>query len=351
MLRQEVGTVAHVTIKNWAGRNWWKVGAITITGWTALFMGVLEPLNANRQMAEQRATGLAAVEWDPVSLWRAPAWHSLLRPKILRVREQRVSLPRPPFLLAMSAQSASAGDSTTDERKITHITSLEIEVKSPAECAEKIRDLATTLGGYLVSSEVSGSDDAPNSAITIRVPAARFDEVRTAIIKLAARIESEKSDATDVTKDYVDREARLRNLRASENQYLAIMRRAASVKDTLEVDNKLGEVRGQIEQQQAEFAALARQVETVLIAVTLHAEADAQVFGIHWRPLYQVKLGARDGLESLADYVSSMTAVLFRLPAVLLWLATIIFATVMGWRIMWWVWQRFFRVPQRANGN
>jgi hypothetical protein len=251
----------------------------------------------------------------------------------------------------MSAQSASIGDSTDDERKIAHTTSLEIEVKNPAECAEKIRDLATALGGYLVSSEVSGSDDAPNSAITIRVPAARFEEARTAIRKLAARIESEKSDATDVTKDYVDREARLRNLRVSEEQYLAIMRRSTSVKDTLEVSAKLGEVRGQIEQQQAEFTALARQVETVSIAVALHAQADAHVFGTRWRPLYQLKLGARDGLESLADYVSSMTAVLFRLPAFLLWLATIVFATVMGWRIMRRVWRRFFRVPQKANGT
>lgn len=343
--------MADVAIKNWAGRNWWKVGAITITGWTALFMGVLEPLNGKRQMAEQRATGLGAVEWDPVSLWRAPAWHNLSRPRILHVREQRFSLPRPPLLLAMSAPGASAGDSTSDERKITHTTSLEIEVKSPAECAEKIRDLARALGGYLVSSEVSGSDDAPNSAITIRVPAARFDEARTAIKKLAVRIESEKSDATDVTKDYVDREARLRNLRASEEQYLAIMRRAASVKDTLEVSEKLGGARGQIEQQQAEFAALVRQVETVSIVVILHAEADAQVFGIRWRPLYQVKLGARDGLESLEDYVSSMTAVLFRLPAFLLWLATIIFATVTGWKIMRWVWRRFFRVPQKADAT
>jgi hypothetical protein len=252
----------------------------------------------------------------------------------------------------LNGQIASSGDTTgDDQRKITHSVSMEIEVKSPAECAEKIRELATTLGGYLVTSEVGGTDDAPNSTIGIRVPAALFDEARIAIRKFAVRIVNEKSEANDVTTDYVDREARLRNLRASEDQYLAIMKRAATVKDTLEVSGKLGEVRGQIEQQQAEFAALSRQVETVSITVTLHAEADAQVFGIHWRPLYQVKLGARDGLESLADYLSSMTAALFRLPAVLLWLATITLATAVAWRIMCGVWRRFFRVPQGASGN
>jgi len=39
-------------------------------------------------------------------------------------------------------------------------------------------------------------------------------------------------------------------------------------------------VRGEIDQQQAEFDALSKQVETVAITVSLRAEADAQVFGL-----------------------------------------------------------------------
>jgi hypothetical protein len=49
---------------------------------------------------------------------------------------------------------------------------------------------------------------------------------------------------------------------------------------------------GVIEQQQAEFEALSKQVETVAITVSLHSEAKANVFGLHWRPLYELKLPA-----------------------------------------------------------
>src|SRR5258708_29521060 len=199
------------------------------------------------------------------------------------------------------------------------------------------------MGGFVVTSGVRGNQDGPGAAVTLRVPTLRFEETSREIKRLATRVEKEKAEANDVTKDYVDREARLHNLRAQEKQYLSILNHATSVKDTLEISEKLGEVRGQIEQQQAEFVALAKQVETVALAVSLRAEADAQVFGIHWRPLYQLKLGARDGLESLADYVASMSTALFRLPAVLLWLATIIFAAAIGWRITRWAWRRFFR--------
>ena len=71
-----------------------------------------------------------------------------------------------------------------------------------------------------------------------------------------------------MTKQYIDQGARLRNLQAEERQYLAILKRAATVKDTLEVSGKLDEVRSAIEQQQAEFDALSRQTETVAIAAT-----------------------------------------------------------------------------------
>ena len=92
--------------------------------------------------------------------------------------------------------------------------------------------------------------------------------MRAEIRQLGLRVENERLDAQDVTKQYVDQEARLRNLRAGEAQYLSILKHASTVSDTLEVA-KLNEVRGEIEQQQAEFDALSKQVETVAITVSL----------------------------------------------------------------------------------
>jgi len=105
------------------------------------------------------------------------------------------------------------------------------------------------------------------------------------------------------------------------------------VKDTLDVSEKLNAVRGEIEQQQAEFEALSKQVETVAITISLHSEAEAQVFGLHWRPLYEIKLAMMQGLEGLADYATSMFSFVCYLPAILLWLATILGGTALGWKI------------------
>lgn len=205
------------------------------------------------------------------------------------------------------------------------------------------------MDGYLVLSEIGNDQYAPGGTITFRVPVLRFEEMRAELKKLAARVESEKAEASDVTKDYVDKGARLRNLQAQEAQYLTILKRAVTVKDTLEVSDKPSQVRGQIEQRQAEFAALAKQVETVAIAVSLSAEADTQVFGIHWRPLNELKLAVRDGLDSLASYATIMTAALFRLPAFLLWIATTVLVASMALRSTRWVHKTFF--AKRSMGN
>lgn len=152
-----------------------------------------------------------------------------------------------------------------------------------------------------------------------------------------------------MTKQYVDQSARLRNLRAQETQYLGILKQAKTVKDTIEVSEKLDEVRSEIETQQAEFDALSKQVETVALTITLRAEAEAQVFGLHWRPLYQLKLAARQGIDSVGDYALAMTSLLFYLPSIVLWLATILLGAAAGWRILKWVGWALFVAKARPT--
>jgi hypothetical protein len=235
-----------------------------------------------------------------------------------------------------------------DDRKLVRTESLGLIVKTPAETTETIIRTAQVAGGFLVTSNLNGGADATSASLCIRVPAEKFEEVRAQIRKLCLRAESENIDAQDVTKQYVDQEARLRNLRAQEQQYLGILRKAATVKDTLEVSDKLNEVRGAIEERRAEFEALSKQVATVAINITLRAESDAQVFGLNWRPLYQLKIAAREGLDGFGEYVASMTTFLFHLPTILLWLFTILGVAAVGWRILKWTARRLFTSPKTA---
>jgi hypothetical protein len=305
----------------------------------------LEPLNHAREIASQRQTGLGAVAGggDLTSLWRQS---NILGDKSSGIAQSQYRAYRAiPQQAAMFQLGAGSSEAKTLDRKLVRNDSLQLIVKSPVDAAESARQIAEASGGYLVSSQISGAAEAATASVSIRVPVDHFEEVRSALRKLAVRIDSDSLDAQDVTKEYVDREARLRNLEAQEQQYLSTMKRAATVKDTLEVSDKLNEIRGQIEQQRAEFDTLSRQIETVAISVRLYSDAEDQVLGIHWHPLYRVKLAMRDGLSGLSEYLASMTTFAFLLPTILLWLMTLVAGAAIAWRFLGWAISTFFRSP------
>src|SRR5205807_8705640 len=78
------------------------------------------------------------------------------------------------------------------ERKMVRTSTLDVVVRKPGEAAEEIRRLAERLGGFLVSSQISGGPHATSGSLTIRVPAERFEEARTEIRKLSLRIDAER---------------------------------------------------------------------------------------------------------------------------------------------------------------
>jgi hypothetical protein len=233
------------------------------------------------------------------------------------------------------------GDPIVAGRKIIRTSSFTMVVQHPSEAAREITALAESLGGYVETAN-GGDQNATSGTLTIRVPATRFEQVQAGIRKVGLSVENERVDAQDVTRQYVDQDASIRNLRAEEAQYLTILKQATTVKDMMLVSEKLSQVRGQIERQEAEFNALSRQVETVAIAISLRTESEAQVFGLNWRPGYQLKLALHDGLESVATYATAMTTFLFYLPAALLWVGTILILALASWRIWQWVDRRWF---------
>jgi hypothetical protein len=253
-----------------------------------------------------------------------------------------------PGVATLSAPAAKAALGLTltpaPDRKIVRTTAISLIVQHPAEAAEKMRTLAENFGGYLETSQISGGSDAAAS-LTLRVPVAHFEEARAEIRKLGLRVENETLNAQDVTMQYVDQQATLRNLHAEEAQYLEILKRAAKVSDALEVSEKLSEVRGQIEQQQSEFNALSKQTELVAISLSLQTEPPPQTFGLNWRPMLQLKLALHDGLEGVANYATAMIGVLFFLPAVILWVGTIAGSLALGWKLLTWIRRRWFPTP------
>jgi hypothetical protein len=160
-------------------------------------------------------------------------------------------------------------DELTKDRKIVKTGSITLEVADIAETMDEVADMADELSGYVVSSYKHEYERGVLGHITIRVPVEKFDEAFARLRQLAIAVPYETTTATDVTEEYVDLEAQLSNLLATEAQYLALMEKAETVEEMLKVQSELSKVRGQIEQIEGRMQYLEQTSETALIEVTL----------------------------------------------------------------------------------
>ncbi len=168
-----------------------------------------------------------------------------------------------------SNTGASEPGGTTIERKIVKTGDITLEVEDIAETIDKVAELADELDGYVVSSHKSENGKRTSGYITIRVPADRFNEAFDRLRQLAINVPSESTQAKDVTEEYIDLQARLHNLEATETQYLALLEKAKTVEEMLKVQRELSNVRGQIEQIEGRMKYLERTSDMSLIEVTL----------------------------------------------------------------------------------
>jgi hypothetical protein len=128
--------------------------------------------------------------------------------------------------------------------------------------------------------------------------------------ELAIRVESESTDSQDVTEQYIDLEARLKNAEATESQYLALLDRATDVEDILKIYDSLSRVRSEIEQIKGRMQYLERTSSMSLISVRLEPEASA-------KPL------ARAGWSVLEEFKSAIRGIVIFgqwLGTVVIWL-------------------------------
>ncbi len=165
-----------------------------------------------------------------------------------------------------------------ETRMIVRTAEIALVVNDVATTLDRVADLAAGLGGYVVSSKQWKEEERLVGIITIRVPAEDFAGAMETLRGLAADVTHEETLAKDVTEEYVDLSAKLRNLEATEEQLLRLMEKAEKVEDILNIQRELSRTRGEIEQTKGRMQYLERTSATSLIRVQLNqAELEARL--------------------------------------------------------------------------
>lgn len=160
---------------------------------------------------------------------------------------------------------------TVGERMIVRTGNISLVVADVVDARDEIARMAVRLDGFVVSSWISGEEEEMRGEISIRVPDGRFEPALAELRNLAVRVKSESTNSQDVTEEYIDLSAKLKNLEATEEQYLRLMEKAERVEDILNVQRELSKTRGDIEQIKGRMQYLER--TSSMSFITAHLES------------------------------------------------------------------------------
>jgi hypothetical protein len=198
----------------------------------------------------------------------------------------------------------------TVAKQIIKTASLVYEVKALQEANHKVDSLVKRTGGYISSSNQNNSQQRHELNLTLRVPSRHFDALLSALGTLPERVDHKSVEAQDVTEQYVDLRSRLQTKKKVEKRYQELLQKANTVKEILEVEEKLRQLQEEIEAKEGQLRYLSHQVGYSTIHLNLYQVQKYEYLPSRTPHFGQRILGALDGGWQL---LLGLLLVIFRL--------------------------------------
>jgi len=169
----------------------------------------------------------------------------------------------------------SAGQIDTD--KIIRTARAEVESVEFDKAVEKINQLASDYAGYFDATSIGGRSYEESyygyqsyrtASFTLRVPKENFFTVTEAMSEIGNLI-SINTTAENVTGQYTDTESRLKTYRTEEERLLAMLEKAETVEDMLNIEDRLAMVCYEIESLTTSLKQLDNKIYYCTVEITL----------------------------------------------------------------------------------
>lgn len=193
---------------------------------------------------------------------------------------------------ATAANAPTPGVSSPQPKIIRNVR-IELAVRNVADAAALLEANVEKFGGYSATSRRWSDGETTRANLTFRVPSARLSEFLKSVRATATHVRNEELSGEDVTQEYVDLGAQLKNLEATEvelRQLVSSVRaRSQKASEVLEVYREMVSIRGEIEKARGRLQYLEQMTSYATVSVDLIPDAVAQApVKSGWQPLGEI---------------------------------------------------------------
>ncbi|MBO4450120.1 MAG: DUF4349 domain-containing protein [Clostridiales bacterium] len=299
-----------------------------------LFAGCGKATSTKMMMAETTAAGYEAEDADTMYAGRSNSSASLGARKAAGTNETWAEAKEDAGAdVNNQTQSGTQNQTNVDPTKgrlLIRNVSMAAETKEFEAIRKSVEDKVRELGGYIENSGISGTGNSGSlrrANYTIRVPADKLDELISTVGENCT-VTSTNESTTDVTLSYVDTKARLESLRVEQKQLTELLSQAKDLDSIIVLQNRLTEVRYQIESAESTLRVLENQVSYATLKLNIKEVLEVKPQEAPHVDTYGEKLAKTfmNSLKAIGEFFKGLLLVIVALSPVLV--AMIIIAVI-----------------------
>jgi hypothetical protein len=186
----------------------------------------------------------------------------------------QVKFPSIPVIDDYGDQASRTGKPNAAEKKIIKEGEIRFKTADINETRKLLYASLKKLGGYVAEESENNDSESGQKEIILqtRIPAKNFDFFVSNVSESAESIDSKNIRIRDVTTQFIDVTTQLTNKKKLEERYLELLKKGNKIADLLEIENKLAEIRTDIESTQGQLNYMMRQVEYSSLDITFYAK-------------------------------------------------------------------------------
>lgn len=252
-----------------------------------------------------------------------------------------------------TSTSYSGGNASYDDaitRKIIRTAHMEQKVTDLDAAIEQVMTLVADSKGYIQSSSIREYSERERVATyTLRIPEGSYDYIVLSLRQIGKNVNINEQ-GHDVTEEFYDNEARIKNLKLQEEAVQKLFDKAEKMEDILAIQRELTQIRGNIESLQgrnryldnlSSLATIELSIREVKPVEYLQEQSDSA--------LSRAKEGFLDSLNKLSRFfVETFVFLVSAIPVLIL---LVIVVGILLWALIRWNRKRTHALWNMVNPN